>query len=195
MTAQGSIKDRLIYFAEVQPRLGDGVGRLDQLLLRPPIGWKLSDRVSVYHGYARVLTYISNDVERRENRTIQQLSWTLPQGRRAELQSRTRFEQRWRADGRDTGLRLREMVRGEIAFAPSGEGVRALGSVELFVALNDTAWGARGGFDQLRSFAGAEIPIAGKTTLDTGYLNQLIDPPDGPRRMNHVAAFNLFLRH
>ena len=54
-TVTGSIKDRLIYFAEAHPRIGDGVDRLQQLLLRPAIGWKLSDRVSVYQGYVHVV--------------------------------------------------------------------------------------------------------------------------------------------
>jgi len=195
LTAMGPVAGRLVYFAEVQPRVADDASRLDQLLLRPAIGWKLSDRVTLYQGYARVLTYVGDRDTRREHRSFQQVTWTVPQGRRAELQSRTRLEQRWRDDGRDMGLRLREMIRGEIALSPSGLGVRALGHAELFVALRDTDWGNRAGFDQLRSFAGLEVPVGGRSTLEAGYLNQLLDRPGAAARMNHVASVALFVRH
>jgi len=195
LTAMGSIKDRLVYFAEVQPRAADDASRLDQLLLRPAIGWKLSDRVTVYQGYARVLTYVGDRDTRREDRSFQQVTWTLPQGRRAEIQSRTRLEQRWRDDGDDMGLRLREMIRGEIAFSDTGRGVRALGYAELFVGLNRTDWNTRPGFDQLRSFVGVELPVGGRSTLEAGYLNQLVDRSGRAVRMNHVASLALFVRH
>lgn len=195
LTATGSIKDRLVYFAEVQPRAANDASRLDQLLLRPAIGWKLSDRVTVYQGYARVLTYVGDRDTRREHRPFQQVTWTLPQGPRAEIQSRTRLEQRWRDDGDDMGLRLREMIRGEIAFARDGRGVRALGYAELFVGLRRTDWNTRPGFDQLRSFAGVEVPVGGRSTLELGYLNQLLDRPGAAVRMNHVASLTLFARH
>jgi hypothetical protein len=91
------------------------------------------------------------------------------------------------------GLRLREMVRLEIPVARNGLAV--LGYAELFLALNDTDWGARSGFDQLRSFVGAEIPLAGKSTIELGYLNQTIDQPAGRRRMNHALSLSLFFRH
>jgi len=43
-TAIGSVKDRLVYFAEVQGRGGTAPRQFRQLLLRPAIGWRLSDR-------------------------------------------------------------------------------------------------------------------------------------------------------
>jgi len=193
LTAMGSIKDELIYFAEVQPRFGDGVSRLDQLLLRPAIGVKLSSSLSLYQGYARVITPRDGARDIREHRSFQQASWTIAKPWGGELSSRTRFEQRWRNDGDDMGLRLREMVRLEIPVARSG--LAALGYTELFVALDDTDWGARSGFDQLRSFIGAEIPLAGRSTIELGYLNQTIDQPAGRRRMNHVLSLSLFFRH
>lgn len=200
VTVQGPIKDRLIYFAEVQPRLGSDLSRLDALLLRPAIGWRVSDRVSVYQGYVRVITPVDGGRDRAEHRPFQQLTWTLPYGRgalgtRGELQSRTRLEQRWRNDGNRMGLRLREMVRGEWALAADGTGVRAMASAELFWALRDTDWGNRAGFDQLRTFGGVELPLFGRSTAEVGYLNQLIDQPGPARRMNHAAVVNIFLRH
>jgi len=195
ITVQGPIHDRLIYFAEVQPRIGNDLSRLDALLLRPAIGWQVSPRVAVYQGYARVVSPVDGARDRAEHRPFQQVTWFLPQAPVAEIQSRTRLEQRWRNDSGQMGLRLREMIRAERAFAASGEGVRALVSTELFWALKDTDWGNRAGFDQIRTFAGVEVPIAGRSTAEIGYLNQLIDQPGSARRMNHAAVVNVFIRH
>jgi hypothetical protein len=193
LTAMGSIKGKLIYFAEVQPRFGDGVSRLDHILLRPAIGVKLSPTVSLYQGYAHVITAREGARDLREHRSFQQLSWVMGKPWGGELSSRSRFEQRWRNDGDDAGFRLREMLRLEIPVA--GNGLAALGYAEAFIALNDTDWGARSGFDQLRSFIGAEIPLAGKSTIELGYLNQTINQAGGRKRMNHALSFTLFFRH
>ena len=128
----------------------------------------------------------------REHRSFQQLSWVMGKPWGGEFSTRTRLEQRWRADGDDVGHRLREMVRLEVPVADNG--LAALGYAEGFLALNDTDWGARSGFDQLRSFVGAEIPVVGKTTIELGYLNQLVNQAGGRRRMNHVLSFALFAR-
>lgn len=193
LTAMGSIKDELIYFAEIQPRFGDGVSRLDQAILRPAIGVKLSPTVSLYQGYARVITPREGARDLREHRSFQQLSWIMGKPWGGEFASRSRLEQRWRNDGGDTGFRAREMLRLEIPVAKNG--LAALGYAEAFIALNDTDWGARGGFDQLRSFIGAEIPLAGKSTIELGYLNQTINQTAGRTRMNHVLSISLFVRH
>ncbi len=36
--------------------------------------------------------------------------------------------------------------------------------------------------------------MAGKTTIELGYLNQLVNQTGGRRRMNHVLSFSLFAR-
>ncbi len=73
-------------------------------------------------------------------------------------------------------------------------GVSALGSAEVFVALNDADWGPRAGFDQLRTFAGIEVPIGGQSTVELGYLNRLIQTPSNGLATDHILSVNLFLR-
>jgi hypothetical protein len=163
--AQGPVAGDVIYFAEVQSRFGDGASQLSQMLIRPAIGVKLNDRVAVYQGYANVIA----------------------------ISSRTRLEQRWLSNGSDVGWRLREMVRGAAPLGPDGK-VALLAWGEVFVALNDTDWGARGGLDRLRGFAGLELPFSGKSTVEVGYLNQFVKLPDGRRQMDHTAAISLMLR-
>lgn len=192
-TVMGSLKGGLLYFAEIQPRFGDGVSRLDQLLLRPAIGWKFSDAVSAYLGYAHVVLPIDNGKDRNEERTFVQLSWTLGNIAGGNLSSRSRMERRRLSDGDDTGWRARQMLRFVRPLADPKR-IRALVSVEGFAALDDTDWGARSGFDQLRSFVGVEVPLKGRSTLEAGYLNQLVNRTAGDQRVNHVASLSLFIR-
>ena len=42
---------------EVDPRFGDGVSNIDQWIIRPAIGYKLTDHWSVWQGYAWVGNY------------------------------------------------------------------------------------------------------------------------------------------
>ncbi|HEX8485056.1 MAG TPA: DUF2490 domain-containing protein [Sphingomonas sp.] len=192
-TLFGSISDKVVYFLEAQPRFGSEASRLEALLLRPAIGWKLSKRVTVHQGYVHVILPIEGGRDRNEERSFQQLLWTRPIGARFEVQARSRFEQRWRSDGDQMGLRLRQMIRGEMAVARPG-GVALIGSVEGFAALNDTDWGVRSGFDQVRSFAGVEIPVGGRSTVEAGYMNQVVNQPGARTRVNHIAALNIFIR-
>ncbi|BBF70351.1 DUF2490 domain-containing protein [Sphingomonas bisphenolicum] len=195
LTAMGSVKDELVYFAEIQPRIGDGVSRVDQSLFRGAVGWKFSPSLTLYQGYAHVVAPIEGGKDINEERSFQQLSWTLGKPWSGELSSRTRLEQRWRSDGDDMGWRLREMLRYEKPLRADSDAVNALVYAEGFAALNDTDWGARSGFDQLRSFVGAEIGLPGASTLEVGYLNQIINQRAGNMRVNHVASVTLFVRH
>lgn len=195
LTAMGSIKGDLVYFAELQPRFGDGVSRLDQLLLRGAVGWKLSPAATLYQGYAHIVVPVEGGRDVNEERSFQQLSWTLGKPWGGELSSRTRLEQRWRSDGDDMGWRLREMLRYEKPLRADSDAVNALVYAEGFVALNDTDWGARGGFDQLRTFLGVELGLPGASTAELGYLNQVINQAGGNSRVNHVASVTIFFRH
>ncbi|NWK96644.1 DUF2490 domain-containing protein [Sphingobium lactosutens] len=195
LTAMGSIKDELVYFAEVQPRVGDGISRVDQALFRGALGWKFSPSLTLYQGFAHVVVPIEGGKDVNEERSFQQLSWTLGKPWGGELSSRTRLEQRWRSDGDDMGWRVREMIRYEKPLKANSDAVNALVYAEGFAALNDTDWGARSGFDQLRSFVGAELGLPGASTVEVGYLNQLINQRAGNTRVNHVASVTLFFRH
>lgn len=193
LTAMGPVSGKLVYFAEVQPRMGDGVSRIDQTILRGALGWQLSRNLTVYQGYAHVVLPMDGGKDVNEERSFQQVTWTIGRPWNGELSSRTRLEQRWRSDGDDMGWRLREMLRYEKPLM-AGSKVNALIYAEGFAALNDTDWGARTGFDQLRSFLGAELGTGGKSTIEVGYLNQLVNQPAGNRRVNHVASLTFFFR-
>ena len=52
-----SAPDFFIAHMEVDPRFGDGVSNIDQWIIRPAIGYKLTDHWSVWQGYAWVGNY------------------------------------------------------------------------------------------------------------------------------------------
>ena len=193
-TVIGTAGPRLAYFVEVQPRTADGVGRVGQLLLRPAVGWRFSDAVTGYLGYARVIGQPRTGPDTHENRTFAQLSWDLGRLAGGRLSSRTRLERREVSTGRDTGWRVREFIRYTHPLT-TPDRPRALFYEEVFVALDDTDWSARAGFDQARTFVGVEVPIVGsKSTIDIGYLNQTINDRGGRLRMNHVASLTVWIR-
>ncbi len=194
LTAMGSVKDEIVYFAEVQPRIGDGMSRVDQALFRGALGWQFSPDLTLYQGFGHIVVPIEGGRDVNEERSFQQLSWTLGKPWGGELSSRTRLEQRWRSDGDDMGWRLREMIRYEKPMRAGSDAVNVLVWAEGFAALNDTDWGARAGFDQLRSFAGVELGLPGASTLEVGYLNQIVNQRGGNMRVNHVTSVTLFFR-
>lgn len=194
IVAQGPVSGDLVYFAEVQSRFGSGIGGLDQMLLRPAIGVKLSDRLTLFQGYAYVRTPQAGGGDTREHRSFQQLNWSLGRVAGGPASSRTRLEQRWLSHGRDSGWRLRQMLRLAVPLSGGTGGIAALGYAEGFVALNDTDWGARKGLDRVRSFAGVELPLAGKSTIELGYLNQYVKNRGRADDVDHVASISLQLR-
>lgn len=195
LTAMGPVSGKLVYFAEIQPRIGDGASRLDQMLLRGALGWRLSPSVTIFQGFAHIVVPVENGKDVNEERGFQQINWTIGKPWGGELSSRTRLEQRWRSNGDDMGWRLREMLRYEKPLKADSDAVNALVYAEGFAALNDTDWGARAGFDQLRSFVGAELGLPGASTMEVGYLNQIVNQRGGDTRVNHVASITLFFRH
>ncbi|SEP44232.1 Protein of unknown function [Methylobacterium sp. ap11] len=192
-TAFGSIGSFAV-FAEVQPRFGDGPSRLDQLIVRPAVGWAINDALTLYQGYARVESTPLTGRSCSEDRSFQQVGWEIGTIERVKLSSRTRFEQRFQTNGRDTGFRLRQMLRAAVPLTDETRGVAAVAWTEVFAALNDTDWGARAGFDRVRTFVGLEIPLQGRSTLEFGYMNQTARAPAGRVAMDHIVSLNLFLR-
>lgn len=190
----GPVADGIVYLAEVQPRFA-GLSSLDELLLRGAIGVELSSAVKLHQGYARVVSPVAGGRDTREHRSFQQLDVALSKSGQSELTARTRLEQRWRNDGNDTGWRLRQMARYETPLQSGDDPIKALISAEAFFALNDTDWGSNAGVDQVRGFVGAELPLAGTSTAEIGYMNQTINQSGGRTQMNHIASISLFFRH
>ncbi len=180
--------DRFNWHAELQPRWRESGREFDQLLVRPALFYKLSDRSSLWLGYANAQTRTARSGTTEEHRIWQQFSYAFKLGT-VTLLSRTRLEQRLLDTGDDIGHRLRQMFRATmpLELAPK---FSLVGSNELFVNLNDSDWGMRSGFYQNRLFLGVGYSVNSKLRLEGGYLNQYVDTATIDRR-NQVLSTSI----
>ena len=187
---------------EVQPRFADldEDGRIDQLILRPALGYQLTENLSIWQGYA----WIGNFNQRHtppqspffeESRIYQQILYS----RKFEffkITSRTRLEERWIEYVDGTAVRFRTALRGmyPLPMAPEWALVAA---DEIFINVNTV--GTRGpaaGFDQNRVFAGINRTFSPQFNMDIGYQNQLLNSrsiPNLANQMNHMVLIQFFI--
>ncbi len=175
-------------WVEVNPRFGDNVSEIDQLLLRPAIGYQVSPSFSVWQGYAWVTNYEPRF--RDEHRLYQQLSYRRSLSR-VRIFSRTRFEERFIRNAIGTALRAREMVRSDIPFGPNKHWALVIYD-EVFVNVNTIRNGPNSGFDQNRFFIGVNRRLNDSLSVDFGYQNQAINTK-GPNTMNHIILIQWFI--
>lgn len=180
--------ERVLGWLELQTRFGDDVGDLSQTLARAALGWRVGPRLDLYAGYGRIDTLRDGADDIGENRFWQQALFPIARPLGGSLSGRTRLEQRWDERGDDVGWRLRQFVRYAYRF----EGTRwsLVAWDEVFLALNDTDWGARSGFDQNRGFVGAAFHLTEHVRVEAGYMNQFLRR-SGPDQDNHVLSLSL----
>jgi hypothetical protein len=190
--------ERWRWWMEGQGRFRDAGDALDQGLVRTGLGYALSDRASVWLGYAHVATFPEARKTLGEHRIWQQLTLTdsAPFG---DLTSRSRLEQRFIQDTNPVEWRFREFVRFSRPIA-EGSPFSFVVWDEVFVRLNSTTPTVRAGFDQNRGFAGIGYSFDESARLEVGYLNQLIQTFARTKttrrtdlRMNHILSMSLFL--
>lgn len=182
------------YWLEGQGRFGADISRFSQGILRPGVGFALTERMTLWGGYAYIPTDPPGEGNAtREHRLWQQLLWTtpLPLGSLT-LTSRTRLEQRWFEHAADAGWRLRQFTKLTRPIALDGRVYASLWD-EVFLAFDDTDWGARAGLDQNRAFGGIGFRLAPGVALEAGYLNQYVFRQARDDASNHILAFSLYL--
>ncbi len=189
-------KDSLLgdwrWWLDAQLRWREDGQAYDTGLVRPGLGYAITDRITAHLGYARIESDPAGRSAFHEDRVWQQLTWNLPvEG--FTLQSRTRLEQRFLEDQSDAGWRLRQFFKSTV---PVVEDRTTFVSIwdEMFWDLEDTSWGQRTGFRQNRAFLGLGQILDEKKTIsiELGYLNQWIDRP-GEDRLNHILLVCMFM--
>jgi hypothetical protein len=201
---------RFIAYMEVNPRIGDDVTNIDQLLLRPAIGYKLTDNWSIWQGYAWVGNFNqpptkfipSNFVG--ENRIFQQLIYQQ-KFESFKFMARTRMEERWIDHASGTALRLRQLFRLTYPL-PMAPDWALVGFDEIFINLNsvDTfaevkaghSKGPGAGIDQNRLFLGINKTFTSWLNVDMGYQNQMINSrslPGNANLINHIFMLNFYI--
>ncbi|MFO1123850.1 MAG: DUF2490 domain-containing protein [Methylocystis sp.] len=183
---------------ESQGRFRDDGATADQALGRTGVGYALSDKASVWLGYAHVATFPQNAKTQHENRIWQQLLLT-DKASFGDLTSRTRLEQRFIQNVNPVEWRLRQFVRFSRPLWENSPLSVVLWD-EVFVRLNSTTPAARFGFDQNRGFAGLGYTFSEKARVEIGYMNQLILSRIVSRReqrfdhrINHILSVSMFL--
>jgi len=179
------------YAADAQWRHFNRGAGSNQYVLRPAIGYVLRNEVALWAGYGYFLTAPDSGSNRYEHRWWQQVAWPAHRWDWGTLSLRTRLEERIVEHGDDTGLRLRQQVQLLVPLAGSDLSLAA--SVEPYVNLRDTDWGARSGLDQNRSYIGLRMPMSDAVSLEAGYMHQYIRR-SGPDVVNHLGVLHLRVR-
>jgi Protein of unknown function (DUF2490) len=187
---------------EVQPRFADldEDGHIDQLIIRPAIGYQLTENLSIWQGYA----WIGNFNQRHtppqspffeESRIYQQILYSRKFDS-FKITSRTRLEERWIEHVDGTAVRFRTALRGMYPLPMAPEWALVVAD-EIFVSVNTV--GTRGpaaGFDQNRVFAGINRTFSPHFNMDIGYQNQLLNSrsiPNLANQMNHMVLIQFFI--
>ncbi len=201
-----SLPSLFLAYMEVNPRFADldNAGHIDQLLLRPALGYKLMENLSIWQGYAWVGNFNQAHTPSQspffdENRIYQEVNYTHKFDS-FKILSRTRLEERWIEHADGTALRFRTMLRGMYPFPMAPEWA-LVAYDEIFVNLNTvgTTKGGKGpaaGFDQNRVFVGVNRTFSKSFNADFGYQNQLLNSrtiPNLANQMNHIILIQFFI--
>ncbi len=183
---------RMRWWFDGHYRLFDDNGGFGQSIVRPGIGLDVGENSALWAGYGWIRTSPIQGDDVDEHRIWQQWTWS----RKIDcfkVAARTRFEQRLIESAGDTGLRLRQFVRGQKNLGSCSKRTFVVWD-ELFVALNDTDWGQRSGFDQNRIFVGFGFKRhhSSKWRVEVGYMNQTVNQRGPINRSNHILAINMF---
>lgn len=192
ITAIGTVGAKLPkvrYWLEEQERVGDDVSRTFQNIIRPGIGYALTEHSSLWLGYAYIYTdQLGSRHILKENRIWQQMLWRDTYNSMA-LTHRLRLEQRFFQPNTNTAWRLRDLLKVGLPFYPNSS-LSLVTSNEVFFHLNDFNGLKNQGFDQNRYFIGLGYGINKNYAVEIGYMNQYI------RRVNtsNLTSDNITLQ-
>lgn len=169
-------------------RFKEDASRLGVSIVRPGIGYNLSNDTTLWLGAARV-TIETDNRSIDEDRLWQQATYSLGRFMGGTVSARSRLEQRYRSEESDeVGHRFRQFVRWSKAL---NENWSMVVWDELFFGLNNTDWGQDSGLDQNRLYVGPAYQMNEKWRVEFGYLNNYIDLPG--RNTNAITNHNLSL--
>ena len=182
-------ESRWHYWFDGQARYFDLGSGVNQWLVRPGIGYEMTDNVKAWVGYARFRTRNSTGDVADENRYWQQMDWTAGHWNDGRVSMRVRFEQRSVSVGDDIRLVARFMAK---YVRPVGEngGTNLILGIEPFVDLRDTDWGGESGLGQHRLSIGFGRRVNDRLTVEAGYMNQYLWRDNAENRSNHFVVLN-----
>lgn len=169
LSINGPIQEdsRVLAWFDGHLRYSEDIGRLGVSIVRPGIGYKLTDSISAWAGYAWIVGQASGQENTTDNRFWQQLTYKLGVSELGNLSGRTRFESRFFRSGGNTGFRLRQSFK---LATPITDKIYSSLWNETFFALNSTDFGARSGYDQNRTHVGLGFKLTQSLSTEIGYL-------------------------
>ena len=172
----------ILFWFDGQTRYSEDVGRLGVSIVRPGLGYKLSENLSLWTGYAWVVSQTSGNENATDNRFWQQATYKICDCEAGSFSGRTRFESRFFRSGGNTGFRIRQLFKWTY---PLSEAWYSSLWNETFFALNDTDFGAEAGYDQNRTHLGLGWRVLPKLKVEAGYLFNNINRSSGSNLDNH----------
>ncbi|TKB59512.1 MAG: DUF2490 domain-containing protein [Nitrospira sp.] len=198
-----ALPSKFIAYMEVNPRIADDVTNIDQLLLRPALGYQLTENLSIWQGYAWVGNFNQRHTPPQspffeENRIYQQVNYKQKFSHLKFL-SRTRLEERWIEHADGTAVRFRQMFRADFPI-PQAPDWAFVAYDEIFINLNTvgvpTGKGPGAGIDQNRFFLGINKSFNQYVNVDMGYQNQMLNSrnlPGNANLINHIFLLQFFI--
>ena len=193
------------WWMEGQGRFGNDATQFTQSLIRPGLGYAITDKIVVWAGYAWAPTAEPLTIAHpfNEHRIWQQVTWAdnFSFGR---LSARSRLEQRFfdhnapLPGANDVAHRFRQLVKLAVPMPSIDPNLSFIVQSELFIAMttidNNPGFISRG-YDQNRAFVGLGYKVNQYATVELGYMNQFINRPHSarPDQMMHNLVANLFL--
>ena len=165
VTVTKDLSRRWIGYFEVQPRFGENIGNVSQLLVRPAMGYRVNERLTLWSGYA--WTPLIEPDFKDEHRLWQQALYEERRGK-TRLSYRMRLEERFIEDIDETSFRLRNMVRLMYPIS-ADQRWAAVAYDEVWINLNSTSDGPLSGFDQNWAFVGVNRQVNKRLGIETGY--------------------------
>lgn len=186
------IRGRWWGYFEANPRINNNFQTLDQLLIRPALGYRFTRNGYIYNGFNWQSNYnTGNKIPANEYRIYQQVNFNNEIGKLT-LTNRTRLEERLFDYINGCGIRARHQIRA--AYTLGKTNWYLAGSNELFINLNSLGNDLRSGFDQNRLYGGLGRNISKNTSIELGYQWQYVnrvDPADNLGRSSvMIQIFN-----
>jgi hypothetical protein len=182
-TVEKDLSPRWRGYFEIQPRIGGDISKLDRLIIRPALGYRVNSKLSLWQGYGWTPAFEPefND----EHRLYQQVLFEDKLGKTS-FSSRTRLEERFIEGAGSTSVRLRSMIRFMHPLSTDRKWA-AVAYDELFFNLTSSSPGPVAGFDQNRLFLGVSRQLNEQLRVETGYLmNHVNVPRTSENRRNDV---------
>jgi hypothetical protein len=161
------------YYFEPQLRLIDATYFFNQFLLLGGLGYRFSDKFTLYALPGWIVTKTPGGVMTHENRYTEQLNWRVLAKPRFNLNSRTRLEERQNVDESRMAIRFRERIWLRIPFKIESKYSFSIYD-EGFFNLNHPEWVSPYLFEQNRAFIGISAQLSKAILMDVGYLNQYL---------------------